>query len=125
MPVSKLNTRDMTEEGRYYTRPDKQGSPSRTSVSIDGKAVVVANRHGGWTKIWARKEFCTDKNGNGQIETSTGKNNVLAFELERVQDLLLHLAVFEAAADLDEAIRQRGLPVIDVGNDRKVADPLH
>ena len=80
--VSKLNTRDMTEEGRYYTRPDKQGSPSRTSVSIDGKAVVVANRQGGWTKIWARKEFCTDKNGNGQIETSTGKNNVLAFELD-------------------------------------------
>jgi len=80
--VSKLDTRDMTEVGRYYTRPDKQGSPSRTSVSIDGKAVVVANRSGGLTKIWARKEFCTDKNGNGQIETSTGKNNVLAFELD-------------------------------------------
>ena len=80
--VSKLNTRDMTEEGRYYTRPDKLGSPSRTSVSIDGKAVVVANRHGGLTKIWSRKEFCTDKNGNGTIETSTGKNNVLAFELD-------------------------------------------
>ena len=80
--VSKLNTRDMTEEGRYYTRPDKQGNPSRTSVSIDGKAMVVANRHGGLTKIWARKEFCTDKNGNGQIETSTGKNDVLAFELD-------------------------------------------
>jgi len=80
--VSKLNTRDMTEEGRYYTRPDKLGSPSRTSVSIDGKAVVVANRHGGWTKIWSRPEFCTDKNGNGTIETSTGKNNVLPFELD-------------------------------------------
>jgi hypothetical protein len=78
--VSKLDTRTMTEVGRYYTRPDQQGSPSRTSVSIDGKAVVVANRHGGLTKIWARKEYCADKNGNGKIDTSTGKNNVLAFD---------------------------------------------
>ncbi len=78
--VSKLDTRLMTEVGRYYTRPDKQGSPSRTSVSIDGKAMVVANRQGGLTKIWARPEYCTDKNGNGKIDTSTGKNNVLPFE---------------------------------------------
>lgn len=78
--VSKLDTREMTEVGRYYTRPDKQGSPSRTSVSIDGKAMVVANRQGGITKIWARPEYCTDKNGNGKIDTSSGKNNVLAFE---------------------------------------------
>ena len=78
--ISKLDTRDMIEVGRYYTRPDQQGSPSRTSVSIDGKAVVVANRHGGITKIWARPEYCTDKNGNGKIDTSTGKNNVLPFD---------------------------------------------
>jgi len=78
--LSKLDTRNMIEEGRYRTRPDHQGSPSRTSVSIDGKAVVVANRSGGLTKVWARKEYCTDKNGNGVIDTSTGKNNVLAFD---------------------------------------------
>jgi len=78
--VSKLDTRMMTEVGRYYTRPDQQGSPSRTSVSIDGKAVVVANRHGGITKIWSRPEYCTDKNNNGKIDTSTGKNNVLPFD---------------------------------------------
>jgi len=78
--VSKLDTRNMTEVGRYYTRPDQQGSPSRTSVSIDGKAVVVANRHGGITKIWSRPEYCTDKNNNGKIDTSTGKNDVLPFD---------------------------------------------
>lgn len=77
--VSKLDTRNMTELGRYYTRPDQQGSPSRTSVSIDGRAVVVANRHGGLTKIWSRPEYCKDTNGNGKIDTSTGKNNVLPF----------------------------------------------
>ncbi len=79
--LSKLDTRLMTEEGRYYTRPDHQGLPSRTSVSIDGKAVVVANRVGGGiTKVWARKEYCADKNGNGMIDTSTGKFNVLPFD---------------------------------------------
>ncbi|WAS96804.1 hypothetical protein [Nannocystis punicea] len=75
--ISKLNTRDMTEEGRYITRADQLGNPSRTSVSIDGKAVVVANRSGGITKIWARPEYCEDKNGNGTIETSTGAGDVL------------------------------------------------
>ncbi len=78
--LSKIDTRNMVEEGRYRTRPDHQGSPSRTSVSIDGKAVVVANRSGGLTKVWARKEYCKDKNGNGVIDTSTGKNNVLPFD---------------------------------------------
>jgi len=80
--LSKLDTRNMTEEGRYFTRPDQQGSPSRTSVSIDGKAVAVANRSGGITKVWAREEYCSDKNGNGVIDTSSGKNDVLAFDVE-------------------------------------------
>ncbi|HEY8379407.1 MAG TPA: hypothetical protein VIK91_23105 [Nannocystis sp.] len=77
--ISKIDTRTMTEEGRYRTRPDHLGNPSRTSVSIDGKAVAVANRSGGLTKIWAREEFCEDKNGNGVIDTSTGKFDVRPF----------------------------------------------
>ncbi|MDC0666533.1 Vgb family protein [Nannocystis radixulma] len=80
--ISKLNTRLMTEEGRYITRADQLGNPSRTSVSIDAKAVAVANRSGGITKIWARPEYCTDKNGNGTIETSSGKDNVLPWGMD-------------------------------------------
>jgi hypothetical protein len=75
--VSKINTRTMVEEGRYMTRPDGGGSPSRTSVSIDGRAVAVANRHTGITKIWTREEFCTDTNGTPGIQTSSGGNDVL------------------------------------------------
>lgn len=84
--VSKINTRTLQEEGRYLTRPaggarpQADGSPSRTSVSVDGKAVVVANRHVGIVKIWSRPDLCTDKNGNGTIETSSGPTDVLAFE---------------------------------------------
>jgi hypothetical protein len=70
--ISKIDTRTLTEEGRYYTRPDQSGNPSRTSVSIDGRAVAVANRSGGVTKFWALQEDCTDLNGNGMIDTSTG-----------------------------------------------------
>src|SRR5688572_21987906 len=80
--LSKLDTRTMTEVGRYPTRPDNAGNPSRTSVSIDGKAVVVANRSGGITKVWARPEYCEDKNGNGMIDTSTGKNDVKTVDAE-------------------------------------------
>ena len=71
--VSKINTRTLEEEGRYLTRADGAGNPSRTSVSIDGRAVVVANRHTGLVKIWARPEFCSGGN------TSTGKDDVKAW----------------------------------------------
>jgi hypothetical protein len=36
-----------------------------------------------------------------------------------------HFAGFEAPAELDEAVCQRGLAVIDVRDDRKIADQLH
>jgi len=68
--VSKINTRTLTEEGRYLTRSDGAGNPSRTSVSVDGRAVAVANRHVGITKIWARPEDCAGAN------TSTGPGDV-------------------------------------------------
>ncbi|MCA9657060.1 MAG: hypothetical protein KC486_01835, partial [Myxococcales bacterium] len=78
--VSKIDTRDVVELARYRTRPDGSGSPSRTSVSIDGRAVAVANRFAGLTKIWSRPEDCVDKNNNGMIDTSTGPNDVLPFD---------------------------------------------
>jgi hypothetical protein len=79
--VSKINTRTMVEEGRYRTRPDGGGSPSRTSVSLGGRSVAVANRHGGVTKIWARDQFC-DPNANGQpgLQTSQGAADVMAWD---------------------------------------------
>ena len=40
--VSKIRTETMVEEGRYLTRPDGAGDPSRTSVSLRGN-VAVAN----------------------------------------------------------------------------------
>jgi hypothetical protein len=80
--VSKINTRTLIEEGRYYTRADQSGNPSRTSVSIDARAVVVANRMGGVTKIWAREADCVDKNNNGMIDTSTGPGDVRPFDAD-------------------------------------------
>lgn len=81
--ISKINTRTLDEEGRYYTRPDQSGNPSRTSVSVDGRAVAVANRLGGVTKMWALEEDCTDLNGNGVIDTSSGgAGSMLPFDQE-------------------------------------------
>jgi len=75
--ISKINTRTLEEEARYETGGL---SPSRTSVSVDGKAVVVANRGVGIAKYWARTDLC-DEMANGQpgLQTSTGKNDVLPF----------------------------------------------
>jgi hypothetical protein len=67
--ISKINTETLVEEGRYQTRPDTSGSPSRTSVSLTGN-VAVANRSGGLTKFYADHANCPDDNGNGIVDTS-------------------------------------------------------
>ncbi|MFO7561932.1 MAG: hypothetical protein R6X02_04770 [Enhygromyxa sp.] len=79
--LTKLNTQTMVEEGRYITRPDQNGSPSRTSVNLSGD-VAVANRNGGITKVYARVEDCVDDNGTPGIQTSTHKDDILAWDQE-------------------------------------------
>jgi hypothetical protein len=74
--VSKISTVTMEELGRYITRPDSMGSPSRTSVSLNGD-VAVANREGGVVKIYNDTEDCANSNGEPGIQTSTGADDVL------------------------------------------------
>ena len=76
--VSKIDTQTMEELGRYITRPDAMGSPSRTSVSLTGN-MVVANREGGVTKIWGNTSNCEDQNNDGDVVTSSGPDSVLAW----------------------------------------------
>ncbi len=78
--VSKVDTLTLTELARYRTGPAGVESPSRTAVSADGRFVVVNNRQTGRsTMVAANLEDCIDKNGNGMIDTSQNKNNLLAF----------------------------------------------
>lgn len=77
--LSKVDTLTLTEVARYKTGPGNQ-NPSRTAVSADGRFVVVNNRDSGRsTMVAANEADCVDKNGNGQIDTSQNKNNILAF----------------------------------------------
>ncbi len=68
--ISKINTQTLVEEGRYIVRPDANGSPSRTSVNLNGD-VVVANRSGGVTMIYAVPERCPNP-----ANTSSGPGDV-------------------------------------------------
>lgn len=68
--ISKIDTVTVQELGRYIVRPDANGSPSRTSVNLEGD-VAVANRSGGVTKIYALEERCQESNGAPGIQTST------------------------------------------------------
>lgn len=74
--VSKINTETLIEEGRYYTMPGQNGSPSRTSVNLSGDVAVV-NRNGGIAKIAATEDGCVDANNDGMITTSSGANDLL------------------------------------------------
>ncbi len=49
----------------------------------------------------------------------------LALEIHRIQHLRLHLAVGQTAAELDDAVGERRLAVIDVSDDGEIADVLH
>ena len=53
------------------------------------------------------------------------RDAALALDVHRVEHLRFHLAVGQAAAALDQAIGQRALAVVDVGDDREVADVIH
>ncbi len=66
--VSKVDCKTVTEVGRYSVCQD----PSRTSVDLEGNVWVACRGDGSVAKIIADKAKCTDKNGNGIIETSTG-----------------------------------------------------
>ena len=79
--VSKINVRTMEEEGRYITRPDGAGNPSRTSVNLSGD-VAVANRHGGLTKFYSDPDKCQESNGMAGIQTSSGAGDVLPYDVE-------------------------------------------
>jgi len=79
--VSKINTITLVEEGRYLTRADGNGDPSRTSVNLSGD-VAVANRHGGLVKFYADESDCVESNGMPGIQTSSGANNVLGWDVE-------------------------------------------
>ena len=50
------------------------------------------------------------------------RDPALALELHRVEQLLLHVAVGDRVRELQDAIGQRRLPMVDVGDDREVAD---
>ena len=61
-------------------------SPSRTSVNITGRFVVVSNRNSGWvTKVAANEADCIDRNGNGTIETSPDKDTLLPWGTDECQ----------------------------------------
>jgi hypothetical protein len=79
--MSKINTVTMVEEGRYVVRADSAGSPSRTSVNLNGD-VAIANRIGGVTKVFANPASCVESNGMPGIQTSTGGGDVLAWGTE-------------------------------------------
>ena len=79
--VSKINTRTVEEEGRYITRPDGNGDPSRTSVNLEGD-VAVANRYGGLAKFIADTDNCVESNGMPGIQTSTGPDDILPWDVE-------------------------------------------
>ena len=46
----------------------------------------------------------------------------LALDVHRIEHLLLHLALGQAAGHLDQPVGQRRLAVVDMGDDGEVAD---
>lgn len=73
--VSKIDTKTGIELARYFTGPSDP-DPSRTSVNQLGD-VAVANRSGSVVKIAASIDDCVDGNQDGEIQTSSGADDIL------------------------------------------------
>ena len=52
------------------------------------------------------------------------RNASLTLEVERVEDLFLHLALLHRARGFDQAVGERRLAMIDVRDDAEVADMI-
>ena len=52
------------------------------------------------------------------------RDTALALQLHRVKHLVAHLTLRDRLGELEDAIGQRRLAVVDVGDDREVADPV-
>ena len=52
------------------------------------------------------------------------RDPLLALEVHRVEDLAHHLAPLDRVRQLEQPVRERGLAVIDVGDDREVAQAV-
>jgi hypothetical protein len=52
------------------------------------------------------------------------RDAAFALELHRVQDLLAHLSPGEGLGQLENAVGQRRLAMVDVGDDGEVPDPV-
>ena len=50
------------------------------------------------------------------------RDPALALELHRVEQLVAHVALGDRVRQLEDPVRERRLPVVDVGDDREVAD---
>lgn len=104
--VSKIDTRSGTEVGRYYTGPSMgQDDPSRTSVNLAGD-VAVSNRAGGIAKFAAHDGGCTDRNGDGVIQTSTGPTDVLPWAEEECR--MWYREIELVGAELLPNVRSQG-----------------
>ena len=61
----------------------------------------------------------------GVVEPDGGhldRDAALALQVHPVEDLVLHLAVVDRAGELEDAVRERGLAVVDVSDDAEIAD---
>jgi hypothetical protein len=85
--VRKLDADTMQAQAVYYTTGNGTvGRPASTAVSIDGRAVAVANRDGDVVKIWAQPALCNpNQNATAGLQTSIG-DQVLPWAMEECVD---------------------------------------
>jgi hypothetical protein len=117
--VLRVSTETRQVEAAFWPAPNAIGVdyfPSHTSVDVDGDA-IVANRGStppaSMTRIASEESGCTDRNGDGRIETSTGWNDLLPFEADDRWDdecILWHTVLGQGAEATGVAlVEERGL----------------
>ncbi len=104
--VSKIDTETAVEVARYMTTATPADQPSRTSVNQFGDIAAGFRYAARVVKIAAETEDCVDTNGNGVIDTSSGPDDIRAWDMDEC--VLWEADLLPAAAQGTRAVAWEG-----------------